>query len=94
MHAFVKRTGIAGDGNDLFNRGKKQQVLKRVSHLWETSTRKPESHATQVLQQVTIENKKGTDKQYFQNSRRKQSERKFRKIKEEFDPVTLKDFWW
>lgn len=47
------------------------------------STRKLESHATQVLEQVTAENEKGTDQQYFQNSEIKQSERNFRSIREE-----------
>lgn len=31
------------------------------------STRKLESQATQALEQVTTENEKGTDQQYFQN---------------------------
>lgn len=46
------------------------------------STRKLESQATQALEQVTTENEKGTDQQYFQNSEMKQSERNVRSIRE------------
>lgn len=46
------------------------------------STRKLESQATPALEQVTTENEKGTDQQYFQNSEMKQSERNVRSIRE------------